>query len=49
MECAREALPTAGGYGGLEAGSSKAVGSGAKAVVMVVSMVVGSFNLRLVG
>lgn len=49
MECAREALPTAGGYGGLEAASWKVVGSGAKPVGMVVGIGVGTLIFRLVG
>jgi len=43
------ALPTVGGYGGLEVASWKAVGSGWKPVGMVVGMVVGSLNFRLEG
>jgi hypothetical protein len=43
------ALPTVGGYGGLEAGSWKPVGSGWNAVGMVVGMGVGSLSFRLEG
>jgi hypothetical protein len=49
-ECAREgASNRPGGVGGLEAGSWKTVGSGWKAVGIVVGIVVGSLNFRLEG
>lgn len=48
-ECAREALPSAGGYGGSETAGWKPVGSGAKAVRMVVGIVVGTLSFRLEG
>jgi hypothetical protein len=46
---ARGRFQPPGGYGGLEAGSWKAVGSGAKAVGIGVGIGVGSLNFRLEG